>query len=84
VRKKRPRKDRLPPLKLAAWLRKLGCGQLELSRRTGLTRGTIHNFHKGKKVPSLDTVARVCGALGITVEQLFKGPEGREKTNGVG
>ena len=60
--------------KRISFLRKQkGLSQLALSIETGLARSFISELEQGKRNPSASTLYKICLALDITLEELFKG-----------
>lgn len=45
----------------------LGWSQYRLAKESGLSREAIAKFELGKHMPKLDTLIRLCDALGIEV-----------------
>ncbi|MDO4622335.1 MAG: helix-turn-helix domain-containing protein [Eubacteriales bacterium] len=43
-----------------------------LARITGVTKSTLSNLVRSNNSPNVNTIARVCEGLGITVSQFFK------------
>lgn len=53
-----------------------GLSQDDLCDRMGISsKGWICNIEAGRKTPRLETLARVCNALGASVMELFNGCE---------
>lgn len=48
--------------------RRSGLGLRELARRAGTSHAALHAYETGAKQPRVDTVARVAGAAGFTLE----------------
>jgi transcriptional regulator with XRE-family HTH domain len=44
----------------------------ELARRTGLTESHLNRIKNGRAMPSLETALRICAALGLPVESVFR------------
>ncbi len=57
---------RLRELRLAA-----GLTQAELARRTGIHRPNIARVEAGRHTPSLETLARIAGAIGVSTTQVL-------------
>jgi transcriptional regulator with XRE-family HTH domain len=55
------------PLKLRRVRERAGMGQLELARTAKLTQGQISHYESGRALPGLESLARICAALGVTV-----------------
>lgn len=47
----------------------------ELSARTGLARSFVTYLEKGERIPSLETIARIAFALGISASELVRRTE---------
>jgi transcriptional regulator with XRE-family HTH domain len=63
--------QRLQRLRLAA-----GLSQSQLAGKSGVPIGTLRNWEQDRRVPLLDTAARVAQALGVTLDLLAGlGPE---------
>ena len=43
----------------------------ELSKQTGLSTNTIYEWTKGRSVPSLSNIVKICEAFDITIRQFF-------------
>ena len=57
---------RLRELRLAA-----GLTQAELARRTGIHRPNIARVEAGRHTPSLDTLARIANAIGVSTTHVL-------------
>lgn len=44
----------------------------DLAGRAGISRGMLSRIENGQATPSLDTLARVCQAIGLSLSALFK------------
>ncbi len=56
------------------YLRKqLGWSQLDLSIESGVNRNYLSDLENGRRNPTVDVLEKICNALGITLEFLFKG-----------
>jgi transcriptional regulator with XRE-family HTH domain len=44
---------------------------LNISEATGLSQPFISEIERGVKVPSIDTLEKICSALGITLSEFF-------------
>ena len=44
----------------------------DLARRTGLTQGHLNRIKNGRVVPSLKTALRICAALDLPVDEVFR------------
>lgn len=47
----------------------------ELATRTGLARSFVTYLEKGERIPSLETIARIAFALGISAGELVRRTE---------
>lgn len=69
----------LDGVKLGARLRALrvaaGLTQAELARRTGIHRPNIARVEAGRHTPSLETLARLAGAIGVTTTRVLQGDQ---------
>jgi transcriptional regulator with XRE-family HTH domain len=61
--------ERLQQLRQAA-----GLSQRDLSVKAKVPIGTLRNWEQGRRVPLLDTAARIARAIGCTLDELA-GPE---------
>lgn len=52
-----------------------GLSQEALAEKAGLTLNYIGNVERGEKTPSLETVCRIAGALGLSGGQLLSKAE---------
>ena len=59
--------------RIAFWRKQKGMTQLDLSLETGLANSFISELELGKRNPSAKTLWRICEALNITLEELFRG-----------
>jgi transcriptional regulator with XRE-family HTH domain len=70
----------------AANLRRLrtadGLSQEDLSRRAELIRTHVGLIERGARLPEIDTILRLAGALGVRPGELFKGIYWRPGDNG--
>lgn len=53
-----------------------GLRQEDLARRVGVSRQTIISIENGRYNPSLELAWKLSRALGVTIEGLFRFPEG--------
>lgn len=60
--------------------RNLGYSQEEFAWQVGLDPTYISGIENGSRNPSLDTLVRLAGALGVKVSSLFEGCEGDADT----
>jgi len=49
----------------------LGLSQNELARRAGIRQSSLSYIESGDKNPSVDTLLRICSALGLTLAEFF-------------
>ena len=57
-----------------SYLRKQrGFSQLDLSCEANINRNYLCDLEKGKRNPTVEVLLRLCIALNITLEELFKG-----------
>lgn len=61
---------RLKELRLAA-----GLTQAELARRTGIHRPNIARVEAGRHTPSLETLSRIAGAIGVPTTHVLSAPQ---------
>lgn len=60
---------------------KANMSQIELSFAAGLSQNQVNCIESGRNIPNLYTLIKICGALKIRPEILFKTPNAeREKT----
>lgn len=57
-----------------------GLSQEEVGFRAGLHRTEISQLERGLRVPRIDTLAKLCGALGIEAPVLMEGIRWRAPT----
>ncbi len=65
-------------------MRRLGISQAQLAMRAGVTQSYISQICKGRKAPTLETLRRICGVLGISLGELGDAPEEGETSPGNG
>jgi transcriptional regulator with XRE-family HTH domain len=58
---------------LARCRKAAGLSQEEACVRAGLHRTEISNLERGKRLPRVDTVAKLAGAIGVDPGELFEG-----------
>lgn len=58
---------------IAATRRGVGLSQEEVGRRASLHRTEVGLLERGERTPRIDTVVRLAGALGVTVDHLLDG-----------
>jgi putative transcriptional regulator len=56
--------------------------QEELARRTGVTRQTIVAIERGNYNPSVGLALRIARVFGVTVEEVFRLPDGEGERGG--
>ncbi len=49
-----------------------GVTQEDLAKKTGLSRSTIVNFERGKRIPRIDDLMKIAGALGVEATIFLK------------
>lgn len=49
-----------------------GVSQVDVARSLGVSRGFISNFENGKTNPTLATITKLAGAIGVTTDELLK------------
>jgi len=54
-----------------------GLSQGDVERRTGLLRSYLSRVENGHTVPSLDTLAKIAGALQVNISELVDPPENK-------
>lgn len=45
--------------------------EYELAQRSGLSQSTISTWYRKNQIPTIQTLDKVCGGLGITLSQFF-------------
>ena len=58
-----------------------GLSQGDIERRTGLLRSYLSRVENGHTVPSLDTLAKIAGALQVSLSELIDPPESKSSKN---
>lgn len=48
-----------------------GISQYALWKRSGIAQGALSQYESGAKTPGVDTLERICGALGVTLADFF-------------
>ncbi|PZR34104.1 helix-turn-helix domain-containing protein [Caulobacter segnis] len=48
-----------------------GISQEELAYRVGMHRNTIGCIERGERMPSLESLGEIAGALGVSIKSLF-------------
>jgi HTH-type transcriptional regulator/antitoxin HipB len=56
---------------IRAWRLQAGLTQVELARRVGVTQGSLSKFESGRSTPRVETLSRLAGALGVTLDALI-------------
>ena len=46
--------------------------QSDIARLLGVSRGFVSNLEKGKTNPTLATITKLAGAIGVTTDELLK------------
>lgn len=62
--------------RLKARRKELGLTQNDVAKALGLTQTAVWAYEAGTREPDLDTIARLAGVLGVTVDYLFGRQEG--------
>jgi DNA-binding XRE family transcriptional regulator len=57
--------------KLRKFIYKNNINQSEIARQLDVTRYTMNNWVRGKNCPPVPMAIRLCGLLGVTVEEMF-------------
>ncbi|WP_375757989.1 helix-turn-helix domain-containing protein [Corallococcus exercitus] len=50
---------------------RLGLTQAEMAKRVGLAHSVYSRMERGRMLPSVSTLQRMCGALGVTPDELM-------------
>ena len=53
-----------------------GISQEDLAKRCGVSRQTVNAIENNKYDPTISLAFRMAGELGVTVDELFRPPEG--------
>lgn len=48
-----------------------GISRYQLSSRTGISQSALSDIVKGKNMPTLSTIEKICEAFGMTIAQFF-------------
>jgi transcriptional regulator with XRE-family HTH domain len=67
--------------RIIAKTKELGVSQVELARRTGLTKGAVNQWFKGLSAPNGENLLKTAAALGVTPEWLQTGKEARNRVD---
>lgn len=67
---------------IRGWRRKHKLTISQLAERAGIDTGFLAYIETGKKLPSVNTAAKLADALGITLSQLFDGVPAAERGRG--
>ena len=59
------------PTKIAELCAKNGISKYQLSQKTGISQSALSDISKGKNIPTLTTLDKICTAFGITMAQFF-------------
>jgi len=51
---------------------KKGISQVDVARSLGISRGFVSNLENGKTNPTLATITKLAGAIGVTTDELLK------------
>ncbi len=77
---KRPKRDKKLARRFGERLRKLrrgaGMSQLDLGVATGVSTPFISGLERGVRQPSLQSLLKLAGGLGVTLEDLVRGLDG--------
>lgn len=65
--------------RIIAKTKELGMSQVELAKRTGLTKGAVNQWFKGISAPNGENLLRTATALGVSPEWLQTGKESRNR-----
>lgn len=65
------RVEKYVPAKIIDLCSKSGITKYQLSQRTGISQSALSDITKGKNVPTLTTLEKICDAFGITMAQFF-------------
>lgn len=49
----------------------IGMTQYGIAKETGLSQPYVNGIFKGQKTPTLETLKKICSALGITLAEFF-------------
>ena len=82
---KRPKRDRKLARRFGERLRQLrrgaGLSQLDLGVATGVSTPFISGLERGVRQPSLQSLMKLAGGLGVTLEDLVRGLDGGAAAN---
>lgn len=56
---------------ITAYRQERGWTEYQLAERSGLPQSTISSWYRKNMVPTIPSLEKICGALGITLSQLF-------------
>jgi len=59
-------------LNLIYYLEKANMNQVQLAEKLEISKGTVNNWTKGNNSPDVDTVPKICKALGIPIIALYE------------
>lgn len=65
--------------RIIAKTKELGISQVELAKRTGLTKGAVNQWFKGISAPNGENLLKTASALGVSPEWLQTGKESRSR-----
>ena len=60
---------------LFLWRRKQGLSQTQLGLISGVDSNLISRYERGETKPSLETLQKIALSLGISIDDLLRGPE---------
>jgi transcriptional regulator with XRE-family HTH domain len=67
--------------RIIAKTKELGISQVELAKRTGLTKGAVNQWFKGLSAPNGENLLKTAVALGESPEWLQTGKEARSRVD---
>ena len=56
---------------ITAYRLERGWTEYQLAERSGLPQSTISSWYRKNMIPTIPSLEKICGALGITLSQLF-------------
>ena len=66
-------------LNIAYYRKRQGMTQEQLAERADVTNNYISHIENCRSIPSLETVVKLCGALGVTPDELLLGTSTHEQ-----
>jgi transcriptional regulator with XRE-family HTH domain len=57
---------------VAIYRRRAGLTQVKLAKKVGVAPETINRLERGKSIPSIATIEKVAGAIGVELSELFR------------